>query len=38
VIKERFELEAYGLETVEFMRKQTQAELNWIQHLRKISK
>ncbi len=37
-IKQRFELDAYGQETVKFLRAQAQAELNWIQHLRKISK
>lgn len=37
-IQEGFQLDPYALETTRFMRSQVQAELNWIQHLRKISK
>lgn len=37
-IKERFQLDAYGRETVQFLQSQGRAELNWIEHLRKISK
>ena len=38
VIRERFELDPYARETVQFRQSQTKAELNWIQHLRKVSK
>lgn len=38
VIAERFELGPYGQETVQYMHSQTKSELNWIQHLRKVSK
>ncbi len=37
-IETRFRLDSYARETVQFLRSQIQAELNWIQHLRKISK
>jgi DNA-binding PadR family transcriptional regulator len=38
VIKERFALETYARETVRFLTSQVQAELDWIEQLRKISK
>lgn len=38
LLKDRFELDTYARETMQFLRRQHQAELNWIQHLRKISK
>jgi hypothetical protein len=37
-ITERFKLDAYAAETTRFLRNQIQAELDWIQRLRKISK
>jgi DNA-binding PadR family transcriptional regulator len=37
-ITERFKLDAYAAETTRFLRNQVQAELEWIQRLRKISK
>lgn len=37
-IEERFSLDPYARESVHFLRRQTEAELNWIQHLRRISK
>ena len=37
-INEHFSLDRYGRETTQFLYRQVQAELNWIQHLRKIAK
>jgi DNA-binding PadR family transcriptional regulator len=37
-IEERFKLDSFARETVQFLRDQAKTELNWIQHLRKISK
>jgi DNA-binding PadR family transcriptional regulator len=37
-ITERFKLDSYAAETTRFVRNQIQAELDWIQRLRKISK
>jgi DNA-binding PadR family transcriptional regulator len=37
-ITARFELDSYAAETTRFLRNQIQAELDWIQRLRKISK
>ncbi len=37
-IKERFELDTYSRESVQFLQGQVQAELNWIHRLQKISK
>jgi DNA-binding PadR family transcriptional regulator len=36
-MKERFPLDRFALETVKFLRDQTESELTWIQHLRRIS-
>ena len=37
-IAERFSLQPYARETTHFLQRQVEAELNWIQHLRRISK
>jgi hypothetical protein len=37
-ILQRFPVGVYGKETVKFMRQAGQAELSWIQHLRKVAK
>jgi DNA-binding PadR family transcriptional regulator len=37
-ITERFKLDSYAAETTRFLRNQIQAELEWIQRLRKVSK
>jgi len=37
-IQKHFSLDPYARETTQFLYKQVRAELNWIQHLRKISK
>lgn len=37
-IQQHFSLDPFGRETTQFLYKQVRAELNWIQHLRKISK
>jgi DNA-binding PadR family transcriptional regulator len=37
-ITERFQLDSYAAESTRFLRNQIQAELDWIQRLRKISK
>ena len=37
-MKERFPLDRFASETVKFLHEQTQLELDWIQHLRRISK
>ena len=37
-IKQKFPLDSYPLETVQFLQRQTEAEMVWIRHLHKISK
>jgi len=37
-IEQKFSLQSFSLETVHFLRHQTEAELAWIRHLRKIPK
>lgn len=37
-IQEHFSLDSYARETTQFLQKQVEAELNWIRHLRQISK
>ena len=36
-VREHFSLDTYAHETTQFLQKQTKTELNWIQHLRKLS-